>query len=113
MHGLPDHFNSFRRVAGTLEQAGNRQVFCGRLLGMTEAFMYHCQVRAGKDVLGIQLGNTHPVFEGLFGFLVLDVKFGGFQEGLDGLLILPTVRKAGPLFPAEPGRWVQTWAACI
>ena len=66
MHRPADHFGGFRAIAGALEKTGNRQVFGGSLLGMAEAFMDHGQVRSGSHVVGIQLGDTDPVLEGLF-----------------------------------------------
>ncbi len=56
---------------------------------MAEAFVDHCQIRTGGDMVGIQLGDAHPVCEGFLRVLVLDIKFGGLQKRLDGFLNIP------------------------
>ncbi len=71
-----DHFSGFLRVPGALHQAGHHQVFGCRLLGMTESFVNHGQVRMGGDMFGIQVGDPFPVCDGFIGVLVLDIKFG-------------------------------------
>ena len=76
-HCPPDHFSRFFIVPGALNQAGHHQVFRGSLLGVTESFVNHRQVRMGGDMFRIQMGDALPVCESLFCILVLDVKFGG------------------------------------
>ncbi len=82
--GASEHFGGLFVLPGALQQAGNSQVFSGGLGGMSDAFVDHGQVGAGRYVFGVQLGHTDPVLEGLFRFLVLDIEFRRLQESLDG-----------------------------
>ena len=87
--GAADHFSGFCTIAGALVETGNHQIFAGSLRGMAKTFMDHCQVQTCGDIFGIQLGDAPPIFEGLAGILIFNVKFRSMQKCLNSLLIIP------------------------
>ena len=55
---------------------------------MAKTFMDHCQVQTCGDIFGVQLCDASPIFEGLAGILIFNVKFRSAQECLNSLFII-------------------------
>ena len=72
--GFIHHLFCFFGIACALNDAGNGKIFCDSLLHVPKFFMHLRQARMCDGIFRVEIGDTHPVFEGFFGITLVEER---------------------------------------